>query len=103
MSDDRWRDSYDSWKLATPPEYEITPEEEDRRYRGASEERAQAIVMTEAQERQAVEIVRHIAEGWHRNGYLDTEGWGMGDLRNLLAEISDDQPKPIDPTPDIQF
>jgi hypothetical protein len=29
MMDDRWRDSYDSWKLATPPEYEITPEEED--------------------------------------------------------------------------
>lgn len=23
-----WRDSYDSWKLATPPEYEITEEEE---------------------------------------------------------------------------
>jgi hypothetical protein len=30
--DDRWRDSYDAWKLAIPPEYEISPEEEDRLY-----------------------------------------------------------------------
>ena len=26
MSD--WRDGYDTWKLATPPEYDITPEQE---------------------------------------------------------------------------
>ena len=26
MSD--WRDGYDVWKLATPPEYDITPEQE---------------------------------------------------------------------------
>ena len=26
MSD--WRDGYDAWKLATPPEYDITPEQE---------------------------------------------------------------------------
>ncbi len=33
MSD--WRDGYDVWKLATPPEYDITPEQEaeiDARY-----------------------------------------------------------------------
>lgn len=24
----RWRDSYDKWKLATPPEYEVASEEE---------------------------------------------------------------------------
>lgn len=30
ISDDRWRDSYDTWKLATPPEYDyIGPEPED--------------------------------------------------------------------------
>lgn len=40
MSDDRWRDSYDTWKLATPPEYEMTPEEEDRVYEEAREARA---------------------------------------------------------------
>jgi hypothetical protein len=28
--DDSWRDSYDSWKLATPPEYEWGPGEEDQ-------------------------------------------------------------------------
>lgn len=26
--DDRWRDSYDAWKLATPPEYEEEPSDE---------------------------------------------------------------------------
>jgi hypothetical protein len=25
---EQWRNSYDAWKLATPPEYDITPEEE---------------------------------------------------------------------------
>jgi hypothetical protein len=26
--DDKWRDNYDSWKLATPPEYETNFDEE---------------------------------------------------------------------------
>jgi hypothetical protein len=29
FTDDRWRDSYDAWKLATPPEYEEPEGEED--------------------------------------------------------------------------
>jgi hypothetical protein len=29
LSDDRWRDSYDAWKLATPPEYDGDDEPED--------------------------------------------------------------------------
>ena len=35
---ERWRDSYDAWKLATPPEYDITAEEER-----ALEEQAQQL------------------------------------------------------------
>lgn len=27
--DDSWRDSYDAWKLATPPEYDGPDEEEE--------------------------------------------------------------------------
>lgn len=30
MFDDSWRDSYDAWKLATPPEYETADDERER-------------------------------------------------------------------------
>jgi hypothetical protein len=85
--DDRWRDSYDSWKLATPPEYEISPEEEEQAYREAREEQM-LTSLTEAQKRRAVEIVARLAEEWREQGYLDNESRGTDGLRNLLAEIA---------------
>lgn len=39
MHDERWRDTYDAWKLATPPEYEMTGEEEQERERHEAEDR----------------------------------------------------------------
>lgn len=52
---DAWKDGYDDWKLATPPEYEITAEEEQELFEREQEER-------EAAEQDARELAEY--EAW---------------------------------------
>jgi hypothetical protein len=53
-----WRDSYDAWKLATPPEYEMTDEEEERRERDEIEDRIDALMQEEQTDETTAEVVR---------------------------------------------
>lgn len=80
MSDDRWRDSYDAWKLATPPEYE-GPEDEpeseldaaDRRIAELREERDQLRRLYDRAIAENNAAVAWVREYERRHGQLDPE------------------------------
>lgn len=56
MSD--WRDSYDSWKLATPPEYEWGPGEEEKHEEDQARDRLDELLQEEATPEITKEIAR---------------------------------------------
>ncbi len=62
--DDRWRDSYDTWKLATPPEYEISPEEEDDLAIARSTMSRQEEAQLQARLQRFRDALEKIAKGW---------------------------------------
>lgn len=73
---ERWRDSYDAWKLATPPEYELTSEQERALEDAAEIERL----------RQALIDVRELIDG-----YVDVswEGTGPNDAMRATQIIDE--------------
>lgn len=55
---DAWRNSYDAWKLATPLEYEMSAEEEDRCERRSAEDRIDELTQEDETPEIAAEIAR---------------------------------------------
>jgi hypothetical protein len=87
--DDRWRGSYDAWKLQTPPEYEITPEEENKLWEEARESLASDLIadLSEALEEMLFNFNHPHRDEWLSEAAFERAKNACAAAARILADV----------------